>query len=258
MFMRPPPSAGGRQADHRHQDRQVAAIARQRALPHRAIAGDYGAYLAMCERYGIVTCPTLDDMVETMLAFQNGRLPKGRASLGDHLGRHRRSALRLSRRDRRHHRARIRPRHKAKVRHLVSPELALNNPLDAGNPTRRRLAELCRGILADPMSTCAGAAPCRAAAACATHPSCAACSIARQAGDRFVRMSYPVGEAGIAFQDQVGFPYLQGLPETARALAAMVFYAARKGRAIVRRRRRPDAPRRCRARRSISARPGMA
>src|SRR5713101_7371411 len=42
-----------------------------------AIAGDYAAYLAMCERYGIVNCRSLDDLVETALAFQGGRLPKG-------------------------------------------------------------------------------------------------------------------------------------------------------------------------------------
>ncbi len=31
----------------------------------------------MCERYGIVNCRSLDDLVETTLAFQCGRLPKG-------------------------------------------------------------------------------------------------------------------------------------------------------------------------------------
>ena len=41
------------------------------------IGGDYAAYLAMCERYGICNCGSLDDMVETALAFQGGRLPKG-------------------------------------------------------------------------------------------------------------------------------------------------------------------------------------
>ncbi|MEA3072936.1 MAG: hypothetical protein QOD29_4382, partial [Alphaproteobacteria bacterium] len=39
-----------------------------------AIAGDYAAYLAMCERYGIVNCRSLDDLVETALAFDGGRL----------------------------------------------------------------------------------------------------------------------------------------------------------------------------------------
>src|SRR6266851_6766722 len=42
-----------------------------------AIAGDYAAYLAMCERYGIVNYRSLDDLVEAALAFDGGRLPKG-------------------------------------------------------------------------------------------------------------------------------------------------------------------------------------
>src|SRR5207237_9418704 len=42
-----------------------------------AIAGDYAAYLAMCERYGIVNHRSLDDLVETALAFEGGRSPKG-------------------------------------------------------------------------------------------------------------------------------------------------------------------------------------
>src|SRR5204863_7203406 len=53
--------------------------ARDSAQSHTgAVAGDYGAFTAMCERYGIVVCPTLDDMVEMLLAFQAGRLPRGR------------------------------------------------------------------------------------------------------------------------------------------------------------------------------------
>ena len=42
-----------------------------------AIGGDYAAYLAMCERYGIYNCRNLDDMMEAALAFDGGRLPKG-------------------------------------------------------------------------------------------------------------------------------------------------------------------------------------
>ena len=52
--------------------------ARDSAQSHTgAIAGDYGAFTAMCERYGIVVCQTLDDMIEMLLVFQAGRLPKG-------------------------------------------------------------------------------------------------------------------------------------------------------------------------------------
>jgi len=48
----------------------------------------------------------------------------------------------------------------------------------------------------------------------------------------FVRMNFPVDKQAVAFQEQVGFPYLQGLPETVRALAALTFYGARRGRRI--------------------------
>ena len=52
---------------------------REAARSHTgAIAGDYAAFAAMCERYArIVACPTLDDMIEMTLAFQNGRWPTG-------------------------------------------------------------------------------------------------------------------------------------------------------------------------------------
>ena len=53
--------------------------ARRSALSHTgAVCGDFDAYLAMCERYGIVNCRTYEEMVETTLAFQGGRIPKGR------------------------------------------------------------------------------------------------------------------------------------------------------------------------------------
>ena len=49
------------------------------ALTHTgAIAGDYSVYGAMCKRYGIINCQSFDELLETALAFQVGRLPKGR------------------------------------------------------------------------------------------------------------------------------------------------------------------------------------
>src|SRR4029434_2249861 len=38
---------------------------------------DYAAYVAMCERYGIVNFRSLDDLVEAALAFDGDRLPQG-------------------------------------------------------------------------------------------------------------------------------------------------------------------------------------
>src|SRR5438128_479604 len=42
-----------------------------------AIAADDQVFDAVCRKYGIVRCPSLDDLLETSLAFSQGRLPKG-------------------------------------------------------------------------------------------------------------------------------------------------------------------------------------
>ena len=110
--------------------------ARDSAQSHTgAIAGDYGAFTAMCERYGIVVCPTLDDMIEMLLVFQAGRLPKGPRVgwvttsggtvdlLFDYLEEIGGIAT-----------PEFDAATKATLRPLVSHELELKNPLDAGNP----------------------------------------------------------------------------------------------------------------------------
>ena len=51
---------------------------REAAQSHSgAVAGDYMAYEALCERYGIINCKTLEEMIEMTLAFQQERLPRG-------------------------------------------------------------------------------------------------------------------------------------------------------------------------------------
>ena len=45
------------------------------------------------------------------------------------------------------------------------------------------------------------------------------------------------------FQDEVGFPFLQGLPAVIRSFGALAFYAARKGRKHRARLRRRKAAR---------------
>ena len=140
------------QADRGDQDRQVAEGARRAHGTTGAIAGDYGAFTAMCERYGIVVCPTLDDMIEMLLVFQAGRLPKGPRVgwvttsggtvdlLFDYLDEMGGIAT-----------PEFDAATKATLRPLVSHELALKNPLDAGNPVDdAHDAKLCAAIAADP------------------------------------------------------------------------------------------------------------
>jgi acetyltransferase len=211
--------------------------ARDSAQSHTgAIAGDYGAFTAMCERHGIVICQTLDDMVEMLLVFQAGRLPKGPRVgwvttsggtvdlLYDYL--EELGGIATPEFD---------AATKARLRPLVSPELALKNPLDAGNPVNDAAdAALCAAVAADPnvdMLAWGGTPPSgkRVRDASVTR------SIA-EGTDKpvvgFIRMACLTDQAAVTFQNDVGFPFLQGLPSVIRALSALAFYGARKGRTI--------------------------
>jgi acetyltransferase len=181
-------------------------------------------------------CPTLDDMVEMTLAFQSGRLPQGprvgwvTTSGGtvdllydylDEMGGTTAPDFDAAT--------------KTKIRGLVSPELALKNPLDAGNPAgEAESAALCSAIAADPNVDMLAWGSTLPSGQRKRDP-----TILRSVAEgtdkpviAFVRMNFPVDKQAVAFQEQVGFPYLQGLPETVRALAALTFYGARRGRQI--------------------------
>ncbi|HEY7297263.1 MAG TPA: acetate--CoA ligase family protein [Xanthobacteraceae bacterium] len=211
--------------------------ARASAQSHTgAVAGNYAAFTAMCERYGIVVAPTLDDMVELLLVFQIGRLPKGRGvgwvttSGGtvdllydyiEEIGGIKTPEFNAAT--------------KAKLRPLVSPELKLKNPLDAGNPVSDIAdAAMCSAVAADPdvdMLAWGGTPPSgRRARDPAVMKAMAAATDKPVVG--FIRMHHATGKEAVAFQDAVGFPFLQGLPAVIRALGSLAFYGERKGRCI--------------------------
>ena len=209
---------------------------REAAQSHTgAISGDYDVFRAMCERYGIVHCTTLDDMVELMLVFQNGRLPKGPRVgwvttsggtvdlLYDILEDCGITAPEFSDETQR------------KIRHLVPADIGLKNPLDAGIPsTPANAAEMCIAVADDPnidMLAWLGTLPTGGRA-----PDPAALKSILAATNKpviaFSRAAYVLGGGALAFQDDVGFPFLQSLPETVRALEALAFYGERAGRAL--------------------------
>src|SRR5262245_12495619 len=211
--------------------------ARDSAQSHTgAVAGDYSAYTAMCERHGIITCPTLDDMVEMLLALQAGRLPKGPRvgwvttsggtvdMLYDYIEEIGGIAT-----------PEFDAATKAKLRPLVSPELTLKNPLDAGNPTGDTAdAEMCIAVAADrnvDMVAWGGTPP---SGRRVRDP-----GVTKRIADStdkpvlgFIRMHHVTGPEAVVFQEQTGIPFLQGLPPVIRALAGLAFYGARKGRTI--------------------------
>jgi acetyltransferase len=211
--------------------------ARDSAQSHTgAIAGDYGAFTAMCERYGIVVCRTLDEMIETLLVFQAGRLPQGPRVgwvttsggtvdlLYDYLEEQGGIAT-----------PEFGAATKEKLRPLVSHELTLKNPLDAGNPINDAAdVALCAAVVADPnvdMLAWGGTPPTGKRVRDATLTKTIAQNTDKPVVG-FIRMGCVTGKEAVDFQEEVGFPFLQGLPAVINSLSALAFYGARKGRKI--------------------------
>ena len=200
-----------------------------------AVAGDDDIFNAVCDRYGIVRCHGLDDLIEAALMFSTVRLPKGpRVALAgysggatglflDYAGEAGLPIAELGEETR----AAIAPR--------LDRGLEPGNPLDGGAGLAGRpddFREICRLIADDPgvdilsmqgqLPLCADdrgdpevfAAPRRGRASVVAHG----------------RMGQNVTEAGREFQAAAGVPFLQGLPETVRALKALGVYAERRRR----------------------------
>ncbi len=199
-----------------------------------AVGGDYTAFEALCERYGIVIAPSLDDMTETLLAFQQPRLPKGpRIGAVTTSG----GAVDLLF-DYAEDAGAVFPPYSAKtlktIRPHIAEEVTLKNPLDCGIPRDiATQAMFCRTVLADPnidmvvfanrpgRMTIEEAAPLKELADKTTKPLLA-----------FERMRYAVNPESLAVQDHLGIPFMQGLPEALRGMNALWFYAQRAGRKI--------------------------
>lgn len=208
---------------------------REAAQSHTgAIGGDWAGYAALCERYGITNCATLDDLTETALAFQQGRLPKGPnigfvttsggtvdllydyvEDEGSAMPPYAKETL-----------ARIKPH--------IPPEMNPKNPLDSGIPAgNKTMAAICEAVLDDAsvdILAFAGQISAGRADLDGAEPIKALLDYSDKPIIGFGRMRYSFSDESIRYQDHVGIPYLQGLPETLRALNALAAYAARVGK----------------------------
>jgi len=206
---------------------------RIQAISHTgALAGSDEVFDAACHRLGLIRSPTLEDLTESVLAFQPGRLPKGRRMalvvnsggmkglLLDHIEEVGVELAQLSEETRK------------SVRPLIPPELAVENPLEcgvAGFGDEKAFLEICRlhavdggvdllgihgelprlGEKRDPV-------PWADFAAAIEKPVVA-----------FARATYSLTDESRAFQDQAGTPFLQGIKATLRALKGLGTYAQR-------------------------------
>ncbi|MBA4095066.1 MAG: hypothetical protein C0489_13405, partial [Candidatus Accumulibacter sp.] len=215
----------------------ATARSREAAQSHTgAIAGDYAAYLAMCERYGIVNCANLDDLVETTLAFQSTRRPKGPRIgfvttsggtvdlLYDYVESEGATLATFS------------PQTDLKLKPYMQDEIAPRNPLDVGIPsTMQSAADLCAIVAADEgvdMLAWAGQLPPRRSKLWEdTTPLRDMLAATDKPVIGFARMTYQVTQEAQGLQSEVGFPFLQGLQPSLRAMNALWFHAQRQGRA---------------------------
>ena len=207
------------------------------ALSHTgAIAGDYAAYQAMCDRYGIINCQNMDDMVETTLAFQSTRRPKGPRIgfvttsggtvdlLYDYMESENAVLPPYS------------PQTIAALKPVIQDGISPKNPLDVGIPsTHEAAANWCRIVHDDPNVDIVGfstsqprkssgygdmAPPFQKLLDETTKPILA-----------FGRMIHQTPPEAIEQQRQVsGMPFLLGLEPTIRAMKAMWFHAERQGK----------------------------
>jgi acyl-CoA synthetase (NDP forming) len=213
------------------------AQSREAALSHTgAIAGDFAVYEAMCERYGIVNCRNLDDMVETALAFQAGRLPKGnRIGFVTTSG----GTVDLLWDYAETERSVFPPFDKptvAALNPMMQEGIPPKNPLDAGIPTGMEIAaRMCEAVLKDPnidMVAWAAQLPGRKTKWDDVKPIRRLLGMTDKPLLGFGRMYYQVMQEGLEAQERIGIPFLQGLEPTLRALNALAFYRARVGRDI--------------------------
>ena len=188
----------------------------------------------MCDRYGIVNCTQLDDLVETTLAFQTGRRPKGPKVgwvttsggtvdlLYDCVEQEGSPLAAFS---------------KATVEAInpfMQEGIVPKNPLDVGIPsTLKAAADLCAVVAKEPdvdILAWANQLPGRKSA----WPDRDELRKMMEATDKpvvgFARMAYQMGPEAIELQDEVGFPFLQGLPAACRAFNALWFHAERAGK----------------------------
>jgi acetate---CoA ligase (ADP-forming) len=198
-----------------------------------AIAGDYAAYLAMCERYGIVNFRSLDDLVEAALAFDGRRLPKG-----PRIGFVTTSGGTV---DLLYDYAELEgavmedftDETKAALKPMMQEGIAPKNPLDVGIPSTIEVAaKWCETAANDPnvdMVAWASPMPRKTDAWGDVTPLRQMLTRTDKPVVAFGRMIHQVSDNHIAAQEAAGFPFLQGIQPTIRALNALWFHAARRG-----------------------------
>jgi acetyltransferase len=212
--------------------------AKRQAISHTgALAGSDEVFDAVCRRLGITRCPSLEDLLETTLAFLPGKFPSGprlavivnsggmKGILLDHLEEVGVAMAEPS------------DATTQAVRPLIPAELAVENPLEcgvAGFGDEKTFLDICRLHAEDDgvdLLAIHGELP--------RHPEKRDPSAFRAFADSvkkplvaFARSTYSLTEESRLYQEQSGLPFLQGIRATLRAAKGLGLYGMRRAQGI--------------------------
>ena len=195
-----------------------------------ALTGDDKVFDAMCQRYGVIRCYSLDDMIEQALAFSMARIPKGRrlamacysgGAKGLFLDYADEMALDLPS---------FSPVTATALQAQIDPGLQPDNPLDTGaGPATKpaRFGEICRTVVADPNIDIL-AVQAQLPESSVDNTDAGPLRELRNFTDKtlvaYGRLAQNVNDIGRSYQAEAGIPFLQGLPQACRALQSLIFY----------------------------------
>jgi acyl-CoA synthetase (NDP forming) len=204
-----------------------------------AIASDDAVFDAVCRKYGILRCPSLDDLTETCLALNQGRLPKGpRIAMVCYSGGAKGLVLDYAS-DEGAEMAPLTVETRAKLPAMIDPGLPGENPLDVGPAVgvqADKFAEICKVVCADPtvdLVTVQGLMPMEATDPYNPAPLRDVFASTDKPVLAFGRIAQNTTEISRKYQRDTGVPFIQGLPQTVRALQNLVRCAAARRRGVM-------------------------
>lgn len=214
--------------------------AQEAAASHTgALAGDDAVFGAMCRKYGIVRCHSLDDLIETCLAFSEGRLPRGpRIAMAGYSGGAKGLFLDYASEEGAVL-AELTRETAAQLVGLIDPGLPPENPLDVGAGTGTqgdKFAKICAIVCADPnvdMLAMHGQLPVSADDPVNPAPFATVLASTNKPVVAIGRTAQNMTDIGRDFQQRAGVPFLQGLSATIRALQGLAHQATARRRGIV-------------------------
>jgi len=203
-----------------------------------ALASDDAVLDAMCRKYGIVRCYSLDEMMDTCLVLNQRRWPKGpNIGMAGFSGGGKGLFLDYAA-DEGAVMARLSGETVAAIEPMIDPGLSGQNPIDCGAGIASRpkdFATVCKHVLADPgvdLFAIQGHLP--ASADDTGDPSHFAGVF--DSTDKpvvaYVRVSQNVSDAGRAYQAATGIPFVQGLSQSVRAIQSLIGYAGALRRGV--------------------------